>query len=291
MINYIVYGVLILTFVFGAALYWKSANCASVYFFKRKNIFHGLKASLEKSLETSGADNLVRQTGLNLSGLVYQIIRYTIICLWVLFIVYKKVYLGVDIFMDLFVILSVFFVTSPRKTYFGLPSPFTFFVNQVMKNRRHKYNAEIYRCLSLLKNLAVSKHDKSFSSVFIIEELTKFTVESKPIFNRLLGYWYESRFEEGQEYFKDAIGTELGTSLVELFQHLDGLKPIELVNQIELYQRKAKDSLITRSHKVKELKSVGVYAVVIVTGMIILLNFLVVSLFIDLFKGLGGLQY
>lgn len=291
MIEYIVYGVLILTFVLGAFLYWKSSSNSSVYYSKKKNVFQGLKDSLEKSLEKSGTDTLIRQTGFNVSGLTYQVIRYIVAIVWLCYLIYKRLALEYDVTMDIALLVLVYLASSPRKLYFGFTSPFVLFVNQMLKNRRYKYNAEIYRCLSLLKNLAVTKYDRAFSSVYIIEELTKYTVFSKPIFNRLLGYWYESRFDEGKEYFKEAVGTDLGSSLVELFQHIDGLKPGELVNQIDLYQQKAKDALKTRAHKVKELKSVGIYAVVIITGMIILLNFLAVSIFIDLFQGFKSIHY
>lgn len=292
MIEYFVYGSLIILFIIGAIMFYKNSNPASHYS-ARVNIFFGLKGikgNLNKSFKTlvnSETDNLISQTGINISGTAYQLIRYFIIFVWLLYLAYRYFFLKYDISLRFIALIIFWYITSPRLKFFGFKSPFALFIDVLSNNRKYKYNAEIYRCLSLLKNLSVNKNERPFPSTYIIEELSKYIVYLKPIFSRLLGYWYESRYEDGKEYFINAVGTDLGISLIDLLSHTDYLNPNELVNQLDHHQKKAKEKLKTRSYKIKELKSNFIYGIVMFAGLMIFTNFMVVSMIIDVFRDLS----
>jgi hypothetical protein len=127
----------------------------------------------------------------------------------------------------------------------------------------------------------IAKTDTTYSSIYIINELLKYSVSIKPILERYLGYWYEARYDEATKYFNDAIGTKDAERLSSLLLKIDHLKPEDFIQQLELYQNTSREDRKTAAQKSKEDKSNFLYVVVYATGLIILLNFSVVAFIID----------
>lgn len=276
-IAYVLMGVLFLT---GATLYWQ--YCNPRYGLKlTKNRFIRLKQWFFREFSNKDTEKMIKEMGLNISGLAYQIIRYTILVSWLLYLLYIKFYLGADVGMSVAAWIVLFISSSPRKKFINATSPFYYIVLQLQKRNKEKYDLEIFRCLSQLKNLAIAKSGWSYSSDYIIRELSKYTIFTRPIFDRFLGYWYESRYDQACKYFNDSIGTEDALALSNLLMKIDHLKPAEFVTQLELYQSEAKERKRTLAQNSKESKSNLIFGVVMLTGIIILLNFLVIAIVID----------
>ena len=271
--------IIISLFLSGAALYWNSIT--PDYRRLPKSTFLLYRSRLKREFTNAETDKMVSEMGLKISGLTYQVFRYLIFVSWLLFLVYKKLYAGHNVSIPALLWILLFLATSPRPTMIGRPSPFGLLLEQIRKKRRIKYNQEIFRCLSQLKNLATAKADASYSSDYIISELSRYTVYTKPIFDRFLGYWYESRYEEAVKYFNDSIGTEDAKSLSNLLSKIDHLKPAEFISQLELYQNEAKERRKTTAQNTWEARSSMVFAVALITSIIILLNFLLISIAID----------
>lgn len=280
--NYAIQGLILCFFVMGANLFWQSINKKNGNRSSKLQL-NKYKAYLMKEFQSSEANGLVQSLGFK-SGLAYQLIRYSILTVWLLYIVYMKFSIDKDIIVMAAIWIAVFFISSPRKRLFMRESPFMFVVKQIQKNKRMKLNLEIYRCLSQLKNLAVAKAEARFSGDHIICELSKFTTHAKPILNRMLGYWYEGRYEEAANHFINAVGTDDAKALAGLLLKIDYLKPQEFISQLELYQNEAKERRKTAAQKTKENKSHLIYGLVMLSGVCILANFLVVSIAIDAFE-------
>lgn len=282
MTDIIAYAIVAILFLIGAYLYWSACQSHHRAPIKmRRDTFKRYKNYIKKEFTNPETEAIVKEAGIPISGLFYQTIRYIVLITWLGALLYSKYVTGANISMPVIGWVAVFLATSPRRKILNQTSPFAMFVESVRKKNQHKYNLEIKRCLSQLKNMAVSRSNKSYSSSYLIEELSKYTEHTKPIFNRLLAYWYESRFDEAGAYFTEVIGTEEGSALVNLFKGLDGLKPTELITQVELYQNAAKERRKTYAQTMKEGKSNFIFVIVIGTGILILLNFLVVVLGID----------
>lgn len=280
MSNKIAYLIIICIFVIGAIVYWDS--CTINYSARlSKTTILKYRSKFKKEFTNHETDKLLNETGFKISGLNYQIVRYMILISWLIILMYNKFVCAVNVRMPVLLWLLVFIATSPRKKFLGQSSPFYFLITKIQKNNRKRYNQEIFRCLSQLKNLAKLKTNISYSSDYIITELARYTIYLKPIFDRFLGYWYESRYTEACKYFNESIGTEDAVTLSNLLLKIDHLKPSEFVNQLELYQNEAKEKRKTSAQNSKESKSNIVFILALATSIVILLNFLLVSIAID----------
>lgn len=269
-----------LIFLMGAVFYWN--YCNPRYGLRlTQTRFAKLRQWFLKEFTNKETEKIVKEAGLIISGLTYQAIRYFVLLFWLGCLFYLKFYSGKDAGIAVFLWMIVFISSSPRRKIFNVTSPFYYFVLQLQKGTREKYDLEIFRCLSQLKNLAVAKANSSYSSDHMIKELSKYTVYTRPIFDRFLGYWYESRYEQACKYFIDSIGTKDALALSNLFMKIDHLRPVEFLNQLELYQNEALERRRTSAQNAKETKSNLVFGVAMVTGIIILLNFLLIAIAID----------
>lgn len=277
--DYAIQGVIFLIFFSGALLFWKNVIQKSTYQSSKARL-NKYKATLVKELQNEETDMLVNYLGIS-SGLLYQFLRYAILIILLGYLAYKKYIMSDDVALPAMIWIILFFLSSPRRYLFRKDSPFFILVNQLQKRKKQKLNLEIYRCLSQLKNIAIAKATTKYSADFIICELAKYTTHTKPIFNRMLGFWYEGRYDEATEYFSNAIGTKEAKALASLLSKIDYLKPTEFISQIELYQSEAKEDRKTAAQTAKENKSNLVYGLVMAAGILIIVNLIVVTIGID----------
>lgn len=275
--DYAIKGAILLIFLFSVLLFRKSRiqnNQSSIPYFNK----HG--ASLVKGLQNEETDKLVNRLGI-CSGLLYQFIRYTILIVLLVYFTYKNRIMGEDIALSIVLWVVLLIISSPRRYLFNKDSPFFLLANKIQKKKMQKLNLEIYRCLSQLKNIIVAKAATRYSADNIICELARYTTHAKPVFNRMLGYWYEARYDQAIGYFSNTIGTKEAKALGSLLLKIDYLKPTELINQIELYQSEAKEERKTAAQTAKENKGNLVYCLVMIAGILVIVNLIVITIGID----------
>lgn len=275
----IIQGSIIVFFLSGSLIFWKNVIHIPQYRSSKARL-NKYKAAIVKEFQNDETDRLVKYLGFS-SGFFYQFIRYSILIPLLGYLVYKNYFLDEDVAFPVILWISLFFISSPRRYLFKKDSPFFILVNQIQNIKKQKLNREIYRCLSQLKNIAIVKANTKLSADFIICELTKYTIHAKPIFNRMLGYWYEGRFKEATDFFEQAIGTKEAKALASLLSKLDYIKPAEFISQIELYQGEAKEERKTAVQKSRENKSNLIYGLVMAAGILIIVNLIVVTIGID----------
>jgi len=278
-VNYAIQGAIFLLFISGAILFWKCTS-KNVGPQSAKIRLSRYRASLKSGFKNTEIDNLVQALGIK-SGMLYQVMRYAILITGLGYIVYTRYPFTSDVLMPFIIWLIAFVATSPRRLILNKDSPFYILVKQVKKSKNQKLNIEIYRCFSQLKNIVAAKSNVNYSADFIICELVKYSGHLKPIFNRMLGYWYEGRYKEAAGYFSETIGTKEAEALASLLLKIDYIKPAELVSQIELYQNAVKNGRKTAAQKEKENRSNLIYALVITSGIIIFVNLIVVTIVVD----------
>lgn len=271
--------VIFLIFFSGVLLFWKNVIHISKHQSSKARLDR-YKATIVGKFQNEETDKLVNYLGIS-SGFFYQFIRYCILVTLLGYITYKNYFEGHDVALPAILWMGLFFVSSPRRYLFKKDSPFFILVNKIQNIKKQKLNREIYRCLSQLKNIAIAKANTKYSADFIICELAKYTISAKPIFNRMLGYWYEGRYKESTDYFEQAIGTKEAKALAGLLAKLDYIRPAEFISQIELYQSEAKEERKTAAQKSRENKSNLVYGLVMAAGILILLNLVVITFGVD----------
>ena len=272
-----------LTFGLSAYLMWKGTYKEKSQYgirFKR-NRFRDIKSTIEVQFNDKETDSLFKDAGIKGSSAAYQIMRYTIIVIWLIIILYNKFYLGSFSRYSFALLIIVFIITSPRKEFLGRKSPFYSVMGLLQYKYKNRKNKEIYRALSQLKNLSIISSEISLGSDYILEEIYKFTKITKPIFSMFLSMWYEADRLTACEYFANAIGTKEGREISNLFLKRDDLNPGELKHQIELYQEMVKSERQTYKEKFNEARGNVLYSMVMFSAIVVLLNFVIVVITVD----------
>lgn len=224
------------------------------------------------------------QSGFKFTSLHYNLLRYSILSIWLLYLLYTKIYTYNFNRLQLIIYILFFFLTSTKKEYKGYKTPFSHIIDFFTYEFKLRKNKEIYRAIIQLKNLSVSKSDINLGSDYIITELMKYTDITKTIFNKMLSLWYDNKKEEACSYFANAVGTKEATELSSILLKLDYLSPCDFREQLKLYLSSVKKDRQTKFLTRNERTSFLLYTFVIVTAFIILFNYLIIGIYIDSMK-------
>jgi hypothetical protein len=291
MLQLIPVAVIILLFISGAFLYKEAFGVETNFRFTREVKGRSFSSWCKKEFTNTETENLFRQAGLKIPVFLYQLIRYSLLAVWLAYISYLRLHDGkkVTVLLALWLVLLV--VSKPARKLLRYKSPFLLVCEQINRRNKAKVNTEIDRCLSQLKNIAKTMSGNALSSDYIIKELSKYTKVTKPYFLRLLGFWYEGRYKEGQEYFSSIIGTEEAMELAGIFTKLDYLAHDEFISQLEMYQNQIRSKRKTSAQKANERQGNMIFLIALLSGIIILINFLVVVIGIDAISMLQKVSY
>lgn len=228
-----------------------------------------------------------KDAGIGMTSVQYQLVRCTVLCGWAILRLWSSLE-STGSFRPTagtcLLIAGAILLTSPRPTWFGKRSPFQLALAAAARHHRRKQTVEIYRAVSQLKNLVLTKQNEPPGSVYILEQLRKFTVTTRPVFNRMMSLWTIGRREEACQYFQQAIPTKEAEELSHLLNKLDRLNPAELKNQLLLIQEMVKGERRTEKLKADQKRSHAIYAIVIAACFCAMVNFIVVVFYIDFLK-------
>ncbi len=279
------YIVILAMFIYGAAIYKKSFSYESASFrFSRdvtRRSLDRITKWYKKEFESEETDRVLKQAGIKLSAFSYQLIRYSLLISWLAYTTYIRLNRGLGVNIHILLWVMTLVVSRPSLKLLNFRSPFSMLCDLMNKRKREKCDVEIFRVLSQLKNMVISMSEKALSSEYLINEITKYTKTTRPYFMRMLAYWYEGRYKEGQEYFQSSIGTETAKAIAGLIGKLDYIPPEEFISQIDLYQNQVEDKRKTAVKKVREHQGNVVFVIAMLSGIAILINFLAVTVGID----------
>ena len=271
-------------FALGATLYLKSFTYEDRFRFSKNVTRKKLTKAKEwyqKEFSNLEAVVLLKQTGIKISISLFQVVRYSILLLWLTYATYIRFHDGLNVNIHIVLWLITLLATKPSAQILKFKSLFYLFCEQLSTRNKTRSDIEIDRCFSQLKNIAISMSQSALSSDYIIREVTKYTKVTKPHFQRLLGFWCDCRYKEGQEYFTQAIGTDSAKALAGLFGKLEYITPDNFISQIELYQSQVGEQRKTAVKKGLEAQGNLVFLIALLSGFIILINFFVVVVGID----------
>lgn len=287
--QYIYIAFIVISAVAAVVLYQQSSaarlHTSNIKF--RRNMKNIFAKFIDSFLCNDNLDKVFLSSGLNITSVTYNLLRYIVIIVWLLIIFLSYMLNGyINPFQILFLI-AVIMITKPVMKFLGQRSPFNYIITIITKEFKHKKNQEIYRAFSQLKNLSIISAHTNIGSDFIIQELMKMTKITKPIFATTLRLWRENERQDAMDYFAAALDTREGSELANIFLKLDDLGPDELREQIALCQNIFSEERRTNKEKRNENRSYVLYAFVITSIFIILFNFVVMIVYIntaDVFK-------
>jgi len=229
--------------------------------------------------------------GVNIPVSTYQVLRFTVLGIWLIAAVLLKVIKGLPSFnMQLFLLVTLLIATTPKLKMGRIKLPFLYVNDFFKKRRREAANMEIYRTISMLINLFTIKGEVILGSNYILEEIIKTVKVTKPVYLKMLSMWNMNMREEAAGYFAATIGTKEARDLAGVFLKLDYISPGELKGQLTHYQNNIKTERITAREGVNERNGNLIYILAIVSAVVVLLNFLVVVL-TDVFSSYNLLSF
>ena len=230
------------------------------------------------------AGNPFAGTGIDFPLSFYQAIRFGIFGVWFVAAVILKITGTISSFnLQLFLCALLFIATSPRENIGSLKLPFFYIGRFLQKRKRQIFDKEIYRTISQMINIFTLKGEKNVGSNYIFEEIIKFSRATRPVYQHMLSIWNMNRREEAADYFANAIGTKDAKDLSTVFLKLDYLNPGELKNQLIHYRNNMRTEKVTLREKINERNGNFMYVLAIVSAIVVLLNFLVIVLVVEVF--------
>lgn len=222
-----------------------------------------------------------KHTGLSISLNDYIAVRLVILSLLAIVALLYIVSFGGEPIFTILVYLAVAYITLPRNTFVGIKTPMSLFIDFARNNYLASVELELFRILTVLKNLIITCKKTPVSAENIISNLVEFAKLTKPKFTEFLSLYRLGKIEQAYNYFKNEIGTKLGEDLASLLIKLDEINPAELIEQLELYQSTIRDRCMTERLKKDKLISDVAFFPVVVSIFLILMNFIAITLFID----------
>lgn len=176
----------------------------------------------------------------------------------------------------------VFLLTIPKEyTKKDRKLPFHMFVQFVRNMDRDKKDDEMMECLSVFKNFIVQTREKPLGADYIIEYLASNTIYIKSPLYRMLGKIRMGRKEEAESTFAEEVGSELAKDFAHLLAQLDEMNPVELEEAVISRQKYISEIRNTKNIRRAQLVSDLVYFPVVVTVMMILMNFMLVAYYLE----------
>lgn len=176
----------------------------------------------------------------------------------------------------------VFLLTIPKEyTKKDRKLPFHMFVQFVRNMDKDKKDDEMMECLSVFKNFIVQTREKPLGADYIIEYLASNTIYIKSPLYRMLGKIRMGRKEEAEFTFAEEVGSELAKDFAHLLAQIDEMNPAELEEAVISRQKYISEIRNTKNIRRAQLVSDLVYFPVVVTVMMILMNFMLVAYYLE----------
>lgn len=150
-------------------------------------------------------------------------------------------------------------------------------------------NQELFESTLTLKNLSIVRSETPLSADFIFESLMDNSNYLKPIFKEMLSIYRSGNPEGAFSYFAEKTGSRAGRNFASILEKVDKINPVELVNQMEVFQNMMAETHLTAKEKDVENKSVIVTTCSTITIFALLINFTVVVVFLDTLSTLSNI--
>lgn len=148
-------------------------------------------------------------------------------------------------------------------------------------SRTRKVEKEIYEAISFLRNILTLNAGKEVRGDVLMEKLAARKGVLQPVYGKMLGLTRLNRASEAVLAFNDSACPTSGKELASLLIKWDEMNPDELGEILISIQRAARERRTTEQKKRDELISDLVYLPVVLNVLVIFINFLYVSFFLD----------
>lgn len=281
---------ILIILLFSVISFLLSSERTIVYAKKRVHYFNRLTMRHKEQLANSELESQLRSLELPITLYNYQVIRFSVIGTLAALCLVSFLISGISNvkLLILLLIIFAFIYTKPVARVLGIKSFLKMILDALQESKRTQFNNELYLMVSQLRNSFKVYGENAPSSTEIFGELLKYTNKLKPIFQKFLSFWISGEQERSLAYFKNAVGTNEASKLVQLFEKMDYLSPDDLDDQFKTFQQIFRSERETKRTKKDEQNSNIVFTLVVVACFMIMIDFIAVGLVVDLFEMTEG---
>ena len=110
----------------------------------------------------------------------------------------------------------------------------------------------------------------------------------KPMYGRIISLYRSGRDEEAFRVPSETIGTRQARAFGQILSKLDKINPVELREQMDIFQRDITEKKVTEAMKQTQRNSVIITAMSALTVFALLVNFTVVVIFMKSIEMMGS---
>lgn len=284
-ISFYYYCVLSMLLYIGIKLIWSARQSkGSAYVKFRKRVLLDTKKQIVKELSNPESTRALFEVGLKLDVLHFNGVRYMLLASILVNQLIKwkqigqmepKIFLGAT---------GIFYLTLPVEVILGIKTPFGYVIQLLKSKRKEAIDKELFEAMTQLKNLCVVQGETPLSGDFLMEQLMKFTNITKPEFTKVLTIWRLGKINEACEILGENLDTKMGKEFSGILAKLESIHPSELAVHLELYQNHIREVRMTKYLRKQEGISYVLYAPVIASAFLVMLNFMVIVIWMDAMK-------
>lgn len=142
----------------------------------------------------------------------------------------------------------------------------------------------------LLKNLAVVQRQMPMSADYLLEELMENAKLLKRVYGEILRRWRSGMGRRSFDVLPERVGTPAARDFAVILSELDDINPAELAAAMRSFEEVFSADRTTRAMRRAYRRSVLTTAAAAVSVFAILMDFVMVVVFLDMFSMLASLQ-
>lgn len=147
--------------------------------------------------------------------------------------------------------------------------------------RLNRIDQELYGNGIILRNLAIVQKEQPLAADYIYELLMNNSEILKPAYEELISDYRAGRDNIAFRAFGEKTGTRAGKNFAIILSKLGHINPVELLEQIDVFQEMMAEKRMTRAMKIVERNSIIATTWAAVSIFALLVNFAVVVVFLD----------
>lgn len=155
------------------------------------------------------------------------------------------------------------------------------FKRYLEKKRRAQVDREIFQSISYLRNIIVVGRENDIGIDYVLQVLCDNDGILKEAFVNMLSFVRLNRIKEAEEVFNKYAGTDISGDFCRLILKWDEIPQKDLLETLISYEKSIKEAMITDIRRQDEIISNLIYIPVVINVILIFIDFLCVSFFIE----------
>lgn len=219
--------------------------------------------------------NIFCNTGLIMTKGKYELYRIIVLIV--------GISLGFYLKNSLLIILIIFayIISIPIKTIGNRNTIYGKLISFLSKRYSDRKDMEIYQSIALLRNMIKANKFSKLSSDYMIEQIAIYSDLLRNTYFKVLNMLRLNRRHEAIQLFYSEVGTKVSLDFGRLIIEIENMENRELDEILISLQKNIREERITKLKKNDEMISDLLYLPVVVNVLLIFINFLYVSYFIN----------